>query len=519
MNLLIVDDLPSVVEGMAKGISWNTLGFERIFKAYNAVEARSILLNNDISVMLCDIQMPVESGLELYTWMKESGMQVCTIFLTSHAEFEYAQQAVKLGAEDYIVQPAPYSEIYNAVRNAVSKVKEADKLHHMADLGHAFHRQEFAIQAQAVNDLLSERLTPQHYSQLEKLELLPPQDQPVYPCFLHLQKWDKEPVWEAGLMDSALNNMLREIFEPYRSVPVLGAISVEEYMLLIPAADMAADVVEHQLRFLSSACSQYLDCGISVYFTDPVLPTQLHLPWTRLRRKHEQNVTRNTGVFYVGNKPPEMRVYRVSEIKQWASLVKDGYGKTLDEEACAMLDTMVAQQKMNAKTLRSFYLDFMEMVFTSADGIDQTIFDTAEKMDIYRSGMKDIPSMKQLIHLVAQSCDTSSDDNQDQKARVDRIIRYINEHLDSELKRDDLAEKFNLSPDYMTKIFKSETGITIKEYIIRQKMKMAQSLLRTTNLPVSFVAAKVGYPNFSHFSYTYKKAFGITPQEERRGAE
>ena len=44
-------------------------------------------------------------------------------------------------------------------------------------------------------------------------------------------------------------------------------------------------------------------------------------------------------------------------------------------------------------------------------------------------------------------------------------------------------------------------------------------LLRTTSLPISFIAAKVGYCNFSHFSYTYKKVLGITPQEERQGTD
>ena len=55
----------------------------------------------------------------------------------------------------------------------------------------------------------------------------------------------------------------------------------------------------------------------------------------------------------------------------------------------------------------------------------------------------------------------------------------------------------------------------MKEYITNRKMREAQSLLKTTSLPVSFVAAKVGYSNFSYFSQTYKKVMGITPQEER----
>lgn len=138
MNLLIVDDQPLVTDGLEQGIPWESLGFRNIFKAYNALDARSILLAHPIAVMLCDIQMPVENGLELFAWMRQSGMDTRMIFLTSHAEFEYAQQALKLGSVDYIVQPAPYSDIYNAVRIAVQKVRTDKELAHTARLGRAF---------------------------------------------------------------------------------------------------------------------------------------------------------------------------------------------------------------------------------------------------------------------------------------------------------------------------------------------------------------------------------------------
>ena len=59
-------------------------------------------------------------------------------------------------------------------------------------------------------------------------------------------------------------------------------------------------------------------------------------------------------------------------------------------------------------------------------------------------------------------------------------------------------------------------GVSLKEYIIQQKMKHAQVMLRTTTLPVNLIAAKVGYPNFSHFLFTYKKEMGITPQMDRK---
>ena len=60
--------------------------------------------------------------------------------------------------------------------------------------------------------------------------------------------------------------------------------------------------------------------------------------------------------------------------------------------------------------------------------------------------------------------------------------------------------------------------MNLKDYIIQQKMQEAQSLLCTTNLPISLIAAKVGYTNFGHFSTSYKKFYNKTPQEERSAA-
>ena len=518
MNLLIVDDQPLVTDGLEQGIPWESLGFRNIFKAYNALDARSILLAHPIAVMLCDIQMPVENGLELFAWMRQSGMDTRMIFLTSHAEFEYAQQALKLGSVDYIVQPAPYSDIYNAVRIAVQKVRTDKELAHTARLGQAFLWKEQTIQSSCVVDLLKPHPDLDSYGKLAALDLVPGLSEPVFPVLLYLQQWEPRLPWESGLIDAALSNMLAEIFQPHDSLPVLGAAESRLFVILIPKKEMTSDIVERELRFLASACEQYLDCSLTVYFDAPVLPTQMYSTWQMLQQKCKDNITRETGIFRVSKDIASAHMYRVPEIWQWASLLKDGYGEALEQNACALLDAMVKQRKMTPPSLKAFYLDFMEMLFSTIHGKNISIFNTPESMEIYHNGMKSVSAMKQLIHLVACSCTAGEDDAQDQPTRVKRIVHYINEHLGSELKRDDIAEKMNLSPDYMTRIFKAEMGVSLKEYIIQQKMKHAQVMLRTTTLPINFIAAKVGYSNFSHFSFTYKKALGITPQEERKKA-
>mgnify|MGYP000798381269 CR=1 FL=1 len=110
MNVLIVDDQPEVVESMAAGVNWTRLGAENVFTAYSVKEAQGVFERDRIDILLCDIEMPPTNGFALLRWVQERFSGVVCIFLTAHAEFEYAQEAVKLGSFDYILQPAPYAE-------------------------------------------------------------------------------------------------------------------------------------------------------------------------------------------------------------------------------------------------------------------------------------------------------------------------------------------------------------------------------------------------------------------------
>ena len=85
MKLLIVDDQRSVVQGLANCTDWGAVGFDCVATAYNAIDARASLLEREAEVMLCDIEMPVESGLDLLKWMRDREMRTRCIFYAAGA--------------------------------------------------------------------------------------------------------------------------------------------------------------------------------------------------------------------------------------------------------------------------------------------------------------------------------------------------------------------------------------------------------------------------------------------------
>jgi len=125
MNLLIVDDDIIAVKGLLDGINWSECGVDgNIWSAYNAVQALKIVENEMIDIILCDIEMPGENGIEFIRKVRAFYPEIICIFLTCHAKFEYAQEAVRLGCQDYILTPAPYEAISEVIQKNVKELME-----------------------------------------------------------------------------------------------------------------------------------------------------------------------------------------------------------------------------------------------------------------------------------------------------------------------------------------------------------------------------------------------------------
>ena len=123
MNVLLVDDQVRILSGLISGLDWAALGVTGIRTASSAQAAKTILLQEHVDILLCDIEMPGENGLSLLRWARQQGQDFVCVFLTSHADFLYAKEAIQLGSFDYILQPARYDEIQATIARAITRVK------------------------------------------------------------------------------------------------------------------------------------------------------------------------------------------------------------------------------------------------------------------------------------------------------------------------------------------------------------------------------------------------------------
>lgn len=125
MNILVVDDEYYIVKNIIETTDWSALGIEQAFPAYSASQAKRIFEGSqDIDILLTDIEMPRETGLQLVEWLHENDFHPIVLVLTGHQRFDYAQEALNLHIFSYLLKPIDPDQLMEKLAAAVQEVKK-----------------------------------------------------------------------------------------------------------------------------------------------------------------------------------------------------------------------------------------------------------------------------------------------------------------------------------------------------------------------------------------------------------
>ena len=115
-KVMIVDDEKYVRMGIKNETDWALIGCEVVAEASNGIDALEAAEQTRPDLVISDIRMPKMDGLELAEQLMSRFPGIKIIFLTAYDEFEYARQAVRLGASDYLLKPFGEGELEASVQ-------------------------------------------------------------------------------------------------------------------------------------------------------------------------------------------------------------------------------------------------------------------------------------------------------------------------------------------------------------------------------------------------------------------
>lgn len=521
MTVLLVDDQISILSGLISGIDWNALGVDAVRTAGNAAQAKKILGQEQVDVLLCDIEMPGENGLSLLRWARSKGMDLVCVFLTSHADFLYAKEAIQLGCFDYILQPARYEDIQGAVKKALNRVQADRKDKELEYYGIlAQSHPEGVFQNLFSGWLAGGSLSlPRLRAMLGRFHKELPAQCSCALVIGQLLRW-RAPPWPMEEWSYGLNNIFVELFGNAGMEALPFSIDQSSLGWFVYAREQFFPQKSQPLQILESVylhLAQYFPCDFAFYLGKSLPVEEMEPQAGKLLHAKRDNVLQKSGVFPLdmatSSGDPLPGVDTV-QMRRWEELLAAGEGHLLQEEVVRYLDELSGEEIFDYQFLHSLWLQFQQAVLNV---MWEKQLGEKEILAALRQGetAQSLQAVKDAIEKTAAHF-VREDPEQDRQTTVQSIEQYVENHLDSPLAVTDIAGAMFMNPDYLSRLFKTEHGISLKEYIVARKMRAAQVLLKTTALPVGVIASKVGYDNYSYFSQAYKKAIGHSPSEERK---
>lgn len=144
--ILVVDDEYNTRMGVSYTLQQWGGDKAEIVVAENGLQALNMLREREYDLLITDIRMPLMTGIELLETLREEKNEVSAILLTGFAEFEYAQQGLRLGAVDYLLKPVQQSELIQTAEKGLSMARLAKERRERLMKQHAGQLEHGALQ-------------------------------------------------------------------------------------------------------------------------------------------------------------------------------------------------------------------------------------------------------------------------------------------------------------------------------------------------------------------------------------
>ncbi|MBD2868608.1 response regulator [Paenibacillus arenilitoris] len=526
MNVLLVDDDYFVVAALEKKIDWAALGINQVYTAYNIAQAQELLGRHTIEILICDIEMPQGSGLELLAWIREEQDGIQTIFLTNYADFNYAQKAIELQSFDYFLKPIEFDKLTLIIQKAIAKVSEQQDQAKAAQEGYYWQKNRKNVQEHFWRKLMTGKsaysnpaniahlIAEQHLSYGLADEVLPVLFH-IFPYEESLGKKDKD------LFDFALLNVLHELFqdEAYTAEAILEIKEFNFVAVLKWKERPDSRLVESGCATFIQRANHYLKCDACCMVATTGKLEDVSQVMRDLLGLNEKIIKYRNQTFLLEHYRQSEAAYSPPDLALLERLLEQNNPDAFLEETGRYLRHISRSRMLNASVLSLFRLDMVQLVYAylkSKEILAHKMYTGRTNDQLFMQSLHSIEDMESYLRYLVTTATEYRSFAEQPKSVVDEIKNHIRTHCGDELSRTSLAEIVYLNPDYLARLFKKETGISLGNYIIQARIKVARHLLETTQLSVNAIAGKTGYTNYSYFAKLFRQEVGCTPVEYRK---
>lgn len=510
MNYLIVDDELLAIELTQREIlkmDDYSCKKDHIFTAIDIEGAKNIIRNEGIDLLFCDIEMPMGSGLDLIRWIYEQKIETECIMLTCYASFHYIKSAMKYGVVDYLLKPLNTKEFLASVEKAAFRIgkKRSAKKKRIDDKVSLYFREAYADSA----------IKQEIYALEPELKAVV-----FYPVLFSVKYRTPDYLeWDDDTLKFVMSNTINEAYN-LSYTDILSVID-KNYLALLLSSHLQQrsdrqirETANVLINWFKDSMGWNIAChvGAAQLFSDAL--NWMKESWKKDLVSVDYGVLSDQTFSKKGKWIENESIMRICE-----ACLSSGKYDEFEKNIRSHLTASNYPGVWNKDQLKRFMSDIQQLlqIFLGKQHLLLSEFLDEQGNRNYENyvSLHSIDAALAYIRRVVILLKEKDGDNFEDGRLCEKVVQFINMHIDETLTREQLGNVVHLNPDYLNRMFKKETGMPLMEYVIDTKMKLAKRLLEETDLTIHAIGEHTGYAQYSYFATSFKKYVGLTPKEYR----
>jgi YesN/AraC family two-component response regulator len=538
MKVIVVDDDFLFRMYLKTIIDWGKYGFELIGEAGDGNKALDLILRYEPDIVITDIKMPVMDGLCLIQKLNELKKRFKILILSNYDDFPLVKQAMKLGAEDYLLKLEIDPENLIAILKKMSFEIEASQqaIRQQLHVDMQIRNNQAVLRKNFLKNVIS------HFYQNEK-DLKEAMDflgielnvQYIY-CFMlkigELYRFEEISNEELSILNSSIISMTEEMVGRVFNSYCFEGKTGEFYLFAANKENTDLPIKEQVLLEIGGQLNEMLEQYLNITVKIGIGKGQSGL--AGIREAYNSAVDAIKSRFF----KEKDAIILWNDIKKIPAQTED-YGSIFDlkenlykallfrqkeelEKVFGRIQDDILKPSLSKNSIINMVFELFYMVNEYCETYQEDaneiikksygIYQRLLQMDNINEVKKWIAEIKQdLINYIGAREGTSY---------ILRLIlkaqKYIDDHFNEDISLVEVSDTVNLNPCYLTTLFKRYTNMSYSEYLTHIRMKKAKNLLEKSAYKVYEIGEMVGYQNPYYFNRIFKKTIGLSPGEYKK---
>ena len=502
MRILIVEDEVKIRMGISRLITSHT-HHTVVGEAKNGKEGLEMISRYHPELVISDMRMPVMDGLEMLQESVRLGNHCHFVILSGYSEFEYAQTALRYGVDDYLLKPLAPEDVTELLNKIQKKIEK-----------------EEVKNAQTTEGLLRELLTGGRNDVADICCEL--QENHVFaenkPIFIAAGYTGNTSLKYSQVLSSQWEKM-KEQYPAMRIFYVLVEKSQEMFLLL------QGDITEEEFeKKLNRRVYQNLTEEDQPVWTFAVLdkPEEMQNVVEKLRKYYLYGIRLGYRTIITEKKTENISEeefqYPIHLENRIQTALCGTKAELIRKEADFFID-YTKEMKCSPRYIRKTYKKMLAFLEHICHEVNPEAYKLLQSQDLEKAASEMVTAgelescFRKAVDIIIESKDKKEDIR---NYAIRRAINFIREHYSENISLDMLAERLEITPEYLSALFNKEVGINFSTFLKQFRISQAKRLLKGTDEKIYAIAQQVGYNDPKYFNRVFKEEMGMSPGDYRQ---